>query len=89
MLVLDPDIRNYVVMPLVVIMLFVNMARTFVSSLLRSDKILDGDEMKYRQTLNRVNQLRMNGGFVRWTAYASRKSYFVNKTDGRLHDKVR
>ena len=87
-LILDPNIRNYVVLPLVVIMIFVNMARNYVSSLLRSDKTFDADEIKYRQVLQRASMLRSNGGFLTASAYAIRKGYFISKEDGKLFEKV-
>ena len=51
MMVLDPQIRDWVVLPMVLIMVFVGLGRHYVSMLLESDQTMDSsaaDSMKHR-----------------------------------------
>mmetsp|Transcript_27211 Transcript_27211/g.54805 ORF Transcript_27211/g.54805 Transcript_27211/m.54805 type:complete len:393 (-) Transcript_27211:274-1452(-) len=87
-LTLDANIRDWVVLPMLLIMIFVNLLRHYVQQLMRSDKALDINEIKHKQTLTRASLLRRNGNFLTEDAFKSRKGYFNNKDSGRLLQKV-
>mmetsp|Transcript_52436 Transcript_52436/g.67251 ORF Transcript_52436/g.67251 Transcript_52436/m.67251 type:complete len:293 (+) Transcript_52436:17-895(+) len=87
-LTLDVNIRDWVVLPMFLIMVFVNLLRHYVQQLLRSEKATDKNEVKHRQTLMRVSLLRRNGGFLTETSFRARKGFFVNKESGALYAKV-
>mmetsp|Transcript_31661 Transcript_31661/g.42886 ORF Transcript_31661/g.42886 Transcript_31661/m.42886 type:complete len:291 (-) Transcript_31661:269-1141(-) len=88
MLVLDPQIRDWVVLPMVMIMVLMGLTRHYVQQLLESDKAINIVETKNKQTLMRANKLRMNGGFIPEESFNMRKSYMVNKENGLLRAKV-
>ena len=88
LLLLDPAIRNWVVLPMVLIMVLVGLTRHFVQQLLKSDKQLDAAELKNRQTLQRAQRLRSHGHYLQRDAFSMRKSYFTAKETGVLRAKV-
>lgn len=88
MLVLDPQIRDWVVLPMVLIMVLMGLTRHYVTQLLESDKPLDVAEVRRKQTVMRANRLRMNGGYLSPEAFNMRKTHFLNKESGLLQEKV-
>jgi hypothetical protein len=60
-LLLDSSIRNWVVIPMVILLLFVGMGRHYVSQLIKSQPLINEDSMKdirYKQTLMAASRLR-------------------------------
>mmetsp|Transcript_49755 Transcript_49755/g.113016 ORF Transcript_49755/g.113016 Transcript_49755/m.113016 type:complete len:307 (-) Transcript_49755:199-1119(-) len=86
LLTLDANIRDWVVLPMFVIMVFVNLLRHYVQMLLKSDKQIDPKEIRYKQTLTRSSYLRRNGAFLSEEAWKTRKAYFTNKESGVLNE---
>jgi len=86
LLVLDPSIRNWVVMPLVMMMLFMGVVRHYIQGLLKSDPVMDAGDIKVKQTVARAQRLRRFGRFVTPRAYAMRKAHFTRKDGGALRE---
>jgi len=87
-LVLDPQIRDWVVLPMVAIMVLMGLARHYIQQLMKSDSMLDKEEIRFKQTLMRVNKLRQNGGYLSEKAFKMRKAFFNHADTGVLHEKV-
>jgi len=87
-LVLDPAIRDWVVLPMVLIIILVGIGRHYVQMLLKSDALLDIKEIRLRQTIMRAQRLRNNGCFICPEAYNMRKLYLIRKKTGVLREKV-
>jgi hypothetical protein len=63
-LLLDPDIRVWVIVPIVIISLLVGIIRHYVMVLLHREKNVTLTQMKDSQALLRSLRLRKNGGFL-------------------------
>ncbi|CAM9454452.1 unnamed protein product [Ascophyllum nodosum] len=83
-LVLDPAIRDWVVFPLMLMVILVGVLRHNITALLKSEKPLDKNELSYKQTLTRAKRLRGNGRFISEEAFSRRKGYFTAKDGGLL-----
>ncbi|XP_063204380.1 ER membrane protein complex subunit 3 isoform X1 [Chroicocephalus ridibundus] len=81
-LLLDSNIRLWVVLPIVFITFFVGMIRHYVSILLQSDKRLTQEQVSDSQVLIRSRVLRENGKYIPKQSFLSRKYYFNNPEDG-------
>jgi len=88
-LLLDPAIRDWVVLPMVAIMVLNGLCRHYAQQLLKSTTSLDADEIGQRQTLARCSRLRNRGQFLPPSSFQSRKSYFAAKDTGVLQQKVK
>lgn len=87
-LVLDPAIRDWVVLPMVAIMVMVGVGRVYVQQIIKSEAPVDVDELRYKQTAMRAQKLRHNGAFVSDEAFHMRKAHFNRKKEGALREKV-
>ncbi|KAI1234422.1 ER membrane protein complex subunit 3, partial [Lamprotornis superbus] len=86
-LLLDSNIRLWVVLPIVFITFFVGMIRHYVSILLQSDKRLTQEQVSDSQVLIRSRVLRENGKYIpkqvrSCASFLSRKYFFNNPEDG-------
>lgn len=81
-ILLDPDIRIWVFLPIVIITFLVGIIRHYVSLILQSDKVVDSKALQTSQTLMRSRILRENGKFIPAKAFHSRKTYFNDKDRG-------
>ncbi|POI21151.1 hypothetical protein CIB84_015103, partial [Bambusicola thoracicus] len=81
-LLLDSNIRLWVVLPIVFITFFVGMIRHYVSILLQSDKRLTQEQVSDSQVLIRSRVLRENGKYIPKQSFLTRKYYFNNPEDG-------
>eukprot|EP01041_Mallomonas_annulata_P008512 gene8512-17551_t len=87
-LVLDPAIRDWVVLPMVLILIFVGMGRHYVQMLIKTDPPMDLKDIRLRQTAFRAQRLRQNGSYINDEAYNMRKLFFIRKKTGLLREKV-
>ena len=81
-LLLDPQIRDWVVLPMVMMLVLVGMGRHYVSELIKTDPIITSDtldEMRHKQTLMRSARVRANGGFIPEESFNRRKSFFIRR----------
>jgi len=75
-LLLDPNIRLYVFIPIVLICLFVGLIRHYVTILLQSDKKIPMEQVADSHLLRRARLLRENGNFIPREAFMMRRHYF-------------
>lgn len=87
-LVLDPAIRDWVVLPMFFITLFVGIGRHYVSQIIKSSDQADPDTIRYRQTAMRAQRLRVAGNYVHFDSFSLRKSFLTQKEVGLLREKV-
>ena len=83
-LLLDPAIRDWVVLPMVAMMVMVGLGRHYVQQLMKSDADLTEEkieEMRLKQTLGRAVKLRTSGVFINEESFQSRKGYFIRKKE--------
>jgi ER membrane protein complex subunit 3 len=87
-LVLDPAIRDWVVLPMFFITLFVGIGRHYISQIIQSSEPADVDQIRYKQTAMRAQRLRAGGNFLHDDAFQMRKYYLCEKENGLLREKV-
>ncbi|KAL8091168.1 uncharacterized protein LOC141698107 [Apium graveolens] len=84
-LVLDTAIRDWVLIPLSVVMVLIGVLRYFVSKLMRSSQSPDLKIVKEGQVIMRARNLRAAANFIPVKAFRARKAYFTNEENGLLH----
>lgn len=75
-LLLDPNIRLYVFIPIVMICLFVGLIRHYVTVLLEGEKKSDLGQVTDTQLLRRARLLRENGNHIPRDAFMMRRHYY-------------
>lgn len=83
-LLLDPAIRVWVIVPIVMITFLVGVIRHHVSILLTSQKKVEVDQIKQSHVLMRSRVLREHGKYIPLESYLMRKSFFNNEESGVL-----
>ena len=86
-LTLDPSIRDWVLLPIVVVMVMVGIGRSMVQQLMKSDKPVDVELMKHQGLLARARRVRENGKYILPDSFGMRKKYFNAKKTGMLRQK--
>ncbi|MGH0174594.1 UNVERIFIED_CONTAM: hypothetical protein FKN15_002093 [Acipenser sinensis] len=81
-LLLDSNIRLWVILPIVFITFLVGVIRHYVSILLQSDKKLTLEQVSDSQVLIRSRILRENGKYIPKQSFLMRKFFFNNQDDG-------
>ncbi|EXB41575.1 Transmembrane protein 111 [Morus notabilis] len=84
-LVLDTPIRDWVLIPLSVVMVLIGVLRYFVSKLMRSFQVPDPKIVKEGQVVVRARNLRAGANFIPPKSFRSRRFYFSNEENGLLH----
>ena len=78
-LVLDPAIRDWVIVPLTAIIMLVGICRHYVSLLIKSDEKAELEVTKQMQTLMRSQRTRGAAHFLRPDSWAMRRAFLVKK----------
>jgi len=86
-LILDPAIREWVLIPIGIIMFLMGILRNNVTKMLRSETPPDRKQVKLNNQLMRSRRLRANGQFIPASAFSGRKVFFVTKETGILMQK--
>lgn len=81
-LLLDPDIRLWVFLPIVVITFLFGIVRHYVSILLSSSKKVELLQVQDSQAIIRSRLLRENGKYIPKQAFLMRKHFFNNEAIG-------
>jgi len=81
---LDPAIRIWVFLPIVLITFLIGVLRHYVSVLLSSQKKVDLAAVTDSQLLIRARMLRENGKYLPKQSFLMRKHYFNNEESGLL-----
>ncbi|KAK6133210.1 hypothetical protein DH2020_033046 [Rehmannia glutinosa] len=84
-LVLDTAIRDWVLIPLSVVMVLIGVLRYFVSKLMRSDQVPDPKIVKEGQIIIRARNLRAAANFIPGKSFRARRYYYSNEENGLLH----
>jgi hypothetical protein len=91
LLVLDPAIRDWVVIPLVLMVILVGMGRHYSNILMKSTPTItesDLQEIRCKQILGQASRLRMNGRYLPSESYQRKKATFIRKKTGLLREKT-
>jgi hypothetical protein len=83
-LLLDPAIRDWVLIPIVVIMFLMGLLRNNVTKMMRKDTAPKREQIKINNQLMRCRRLRANGHFLPPHAFYARKGFFCEKEKGVL-----
>jgi hypothetical protein len=81
-LLLDPAIRLWVILPIVLITLLFGLVRHYVTVLLKQDQTPQRDKIKDAQALIRSRSLRENGGCIPLNSFLMRKHFFNHEETG-------
>lgn len=84
-LVLDTAIRDWVLVPLSVVMVLIGVLRYFVAKLMRSYQAPDLKVLKEGQMLLRARNLKAGANFIPAKSFRARRVYFTNEENGLLH----
>ena len=87
-LMLDPAIRDWVLIPIGIIMFLMGMLRNNVTKMLRKDVPPDVKQVGHNNQLMRARRLRANAMYVPQHAFAARKHYFCHAETGILKQKM-
>ncbi|TDH69258.1 hypothetical protein CCR75_002580 [Bremia lactucae] len=93
-IILDPSIRDWVVLPMIIIFGCSAMVRHYVTLLLKTEKMATVEQLLPLNTVKRAQITRINSKFIASDAFAMRKHYFTasQKKDGMkgaLREKVK
>ncbi|KAG6768933.1 hypothetical protein POTOM_024545 [Populus tomentosa] len=78
-LVLDTAIRDWVLIPLTVVMILIGILRYFVSKLMRSQQNPDAKVVREGQVVIRARNLRAGANFIPSKSFRARRAYFSNE----------
>ncbi|CAN8005236.1 unnamed protein product, partial [Ixodes pacificus] len=81
-LLLDPDIRIWVFLPIVVITFLIGIVRHYVSILISSTKKVELQQVQDSQALIRSRFLRENGKYIPKQSFLMRKNFFNHEETG-------
>jgi len=87
-LVIDPNIRNYCLFPILLVTFLVGIFRSSLSKYLRSSRPIDVEKLMHTSRIQRAKQIRTNSTFLPATGFFMRKAYFADKKTGILRKKV-
>eukprot|EP00518_Triparma_eleuthera_P001941 CAMPEP_0182457270 /NCGR_PEP_ID=MMETSP1319-20130603/2871_1 /TAXON_ID=172717 /ORGANISM="Bolidomonas pacifica, Strain RCC208" /LENGTH=276 /DNA_ID=CAMNT_0024655699 /DNA_START=129 /DNA_END=955 /DNA_ORIENTATION=+ len=80
LITLSPSIRDWVVLPMLLLMILTMLLRAGTGPLLRSAKAIPAEDRKLRSILKRVSRLRSAGGFLHASRWSPRRSYWSSST---------
>mmetsp|Transcript_105023 Transcript_105023/g.301944 ORF Transcript_105023/g.301944 Transcript_105023/m.301944 type:complete len:266 (+) Transcript_105023:82-879(+) len=84
MILLDARIRDYVLLPIFLVVVLTQALRSNFMAILKSDTKVDLKEVKTQNMLSRCRALRAMGHMLPLKAFSARKAYFVKKDQGVL-----
>lgn len=92
LLQLDESIRDWVVLPMVLVVVLVGMGRHYVQQLMRSTPQFNAEshlqEVRNKQVLAQAQRLRVQGGSLCAQSFQRRKAQLVRKKTGLLREKT-
>lgn len=88
-LVIDANIRDWVLLPIVGVMFLFGILRHYVTLILKATpRPPELEKYRQAQTLARAKVLIHNSGIIPAQAFQARKNYFNTKMGGVLHEKI-
>merc|ERR1711970_285689 len=88
MLMLDPNVRNWVMIPITFAMLLIGVLRHLVAKLMRGSATAKLKSIQAKQLIQRSQYLRAHSGFLSRAAFNQRKECFCDKEKGAFCQKV-
>mmetsp|Transcript_31398 Transcript_31398/g.74635 ORF Transcript_31398/g.74635 Transcript_31398/m.74635 type:complete len:294 (+) Transcript_31398:125-1006(+) len=85
-IILDSRIRDWVLIPIFVIMIFFTMLREYAGRLLTASPKAEAKAFKETQALQRSQILRTQGNWLTETGFQRRRAFFVDKEKGVFND---
>eukprot|EP00658_Telonema_sp_P-2_P007815 TRINITY_DN1290_c0_g1_i1.p1 TRINITY_DN1290_c0_g1~~TRINITY_DN1290_c0_g1_i1.p1 ORF type:complete len:197 (+),score=43.91 TRINITY_DN1290_c0_g1_i1:189-779(+) len=78
-LVLDPQIRDWVLIPIVLVMFLVGICRDRVTRLMRSDTKSKIENIRNQQIMGKAKLLRMHSGFIPEERFKMRRKFLIEQ----------
>ena len=88
-MLIDPAIRDWVMIPLLILVVLSMYLRTYGIKLLTETKTMDKDEYIQRNLVTRSTRLRTNYGYISYSGFRSRQLYFSDINNGKLREDVK
>jgi ER membrane protein complex subunit 3 len=89
---LDSSIRDWVVLPMVLVVVLVGIGRHYAQQLMRSTPQYDNEshlqEVRNKQVLSQAMRLRFNGSSISPKSFQYRKAHLIRKKTGLLREKA-
>jgi len=77
LLVLDPSIRDWVLLPIFIVMFGQGLLRQYLTFLMRDEKVVQVDALRTGQTLRRSQRLRAYASFLPWESWRARRKFML------------
>eukprot|EP00244_Chara_vulgaris_P002974 TRINITY_DN15292_c0_g1_i3.p1 TRINITY_DN15292_c0_g1~~TRINITY_DN15292_c0_g1_i3.p1 ORF type:complete len:252 (+),score=46.32 TRINITY_DN15292_c0_g1_i3:200-955(+) len=84
-LILDTKIRDWVLVPLTMVMILIGIVRHLVNKLMVSEQIFDKKSLREAQGLLRARVLRGAAGWIPHKSFRMRRAYLTDEENGVLH----
>ncbi|PRP79423.1 Transmembrane protein [Planoprotostelium fungivorum] len=84
---LDSAIRNWVLIPIIVVMFLIAILRHHIMKLMRDDKKPDLKSIREMNILLRARRLRASANKLSYSAFVSKKTFFNNKEVGLFRER--
>jgi hypothetical protein len=81
---LDSNIRDYVLLPIFLVVLMTNILRTNLLTCLKAEAKVDMKDVKHNNLVARSKMLKAGANFLSEKVLAKRKAYFIKKDVGAL-----
>eukprot|EP01137_Pigoraptor_chileana_P032016 Opistho-2@20738 len=81
-LVLDPSIRNWVLVPIFVVMFLLGVFRHYISEVMKKEKAPEVQQVMDGQAMTRSSLLRLHCDYIPASSFAMRKQFFARKEGG-------
>jgi len=85
-IILDTKIRDWVLIPIFIIMMFFTMLREYGGRLMNATAKADVTTVKQTQALQRAQLIRTNGGWIPEAGWNRRRAYYADKDKGVFAD---
>jgi hypothetical protein len=86
-IILDNKIRDWVLIPIVLVVFLVSILRHYITKLMKVDVKMDLKSIKENQILLRSKRLRTNFNKIPYHSFLMRKYFFNNKENGIFKEK--
>lgn len=85
-MLIDPAIRDWVLLPLLALVIVLHFLRLYAMRFFQSDVTPDATELRQKGVVARSQRLRANGGFITGQGYQMRKDHLMQAANGQLND---
>ena len=82
-MLIDPAIRDWVLLPLLALVVILHFVRLYAMRLATSDPTPDVAELKQKGVVARSQRLRANGGYITGQGFTMRKDHFLKADSGQ------